>query len=93
VLEAVVNLELFGLVVTRLPRPEHAVNEGVVEEEDGVEGCCVVLGHVAVSPGNGAGVLSRDLDAADCQVHFIMGRFDRDDGLGAIIDIVVPSLS
>ena len=47
-----IDVEGVGSCVPLLPDPEHIIDEAMMEEEDGIEPCRVVLTHVAVRTGN-----------------------------------------
>jgi hypothetical protein len=73
--------------VSLLSGPEHFVDEGVVEVEDGVEARSVVLAHVAVGACNGVkAALIGDLVASNRPVDVIMRTPEGHNGFGGVVE-------
>jgi hypothetical protein len=78
--------EHFGQVIPLLPRPEHLVDEAVVEVKDRVETRGVVLSHVAVGACNGVKVsLIGDLVASNRQIDVVVRTLEGHNGFGGYI--------
>lgn len=55
-----------------LPRPEHAINKRMMEEENRIKRCRVILSHIPISAHDRARIMRWNLDTPDGEVDLVV---------------------